>query len=320
MRILFVTSTRVGDAVLSSGLLSYLIDSYPGARITIACGPAAADLFRSVPGLERVIVLEKMIGSFHWLRLWVLCVGIWWDLVVDLRNAPLTYLLPASVQCHLKRNRNHEHRLIQLSSVLGLEANSWTPRLWVSDADLMCAQKLIPEGAPVLAIGPAANWQAKTWRANRFADLAHKITGPRGILAGGRVALFGRDDERPGVMQLIEALPRDRCLDLIGKPDLLQIYACLQRCALYVGNDSGLMHMAAAAGIPTLGLFGPSREELYGPWGIYCGYVRTPQTFDSIHPEGFDHLTSDSLMDDLMVETVKEALENVWRLKHEKTE
>ena len=320
MRILFVTSTRVGDAVLSSGLLSYLIDRYPGARITIACGPAAADLFRSVPGLERLIVLEKMIGSLHWLRLWLLCVGVWWDLVVDLRNAPLTYFLPARTQRHLRRNRKLEHRLIQISSVLGLEAKPWTPRLWVSEADIMRAKKLIPEGAPVLAIGPTANWRAKTWRADRFADLALKVTGPSGILSGGRIALFGRDDERPGVMQLIEALPKDRCLDLIGKPDLLQIYACLKRCEIYVGNDSGLMHMAAAAGIPTLGLFGPSREELYGPWGAHCSYVRTPQTFDSIHPEGFDHLTSDSLMDGLMVETVQEAVENVWRRKREEIE
>ncbi len=315
MRILFVTSTRVGDAVLSSGLLSYLIDSYPGARITIACGPAAADLFRSVPGLERVIVLEKMIGSLHWLRLWVMCVGIWWDLVVDLRNAPITYLLPASSQRHLGRSQKLGHRLVQLSTVLGLEAKPWAPRLWVSEADVICAQKLIPEGTPVLAIGPTANWRAKTWRADRFADLALKITGINGILSGGRIALFGRDDERPGVMQLIEALPTDRCLDLIGKPDLLQIYACLQRCDIYVGNDSGLMHLAAAAGIPTLGLFGPSREELYGPWGAHCSHVRTPQPFATIHPKGFDHLTSDTLMDSLMVETVEEALEKIWRQK-----
>ena len=65
MRILFVSSTRVGDAVLSTGLLDHLIDTHPGARITVACGPAAADLFRAVPGLERIIALEKMVGSLH---------------------------------------------------------------------------------------------------------------------------------------------------------------------------------------------------------------------------------------------------------------
>ena len=112
--------------------------------------------------------------------------------------------------------------------------------------------------------------------------------------------------------KLIEALPKERCLDLIGGPDLLEIFACLQRCDLYVGNDSGLMHIAAAAGVPTLGLFGPSKEELYAPWGPHCAFVRTPQSFDTIYPEGFNHITSDSLMDDLTMDTVATALVDVW--------
>ena len=59
MDILFVTATRIGDAVLSTGLISYLIDRYPGARLTIAAGPVAAPLFDAVPGLERLVVVEK---------------------------------------------------------------------------------------------------------------------------------------------------------------------------------------------------------------------------------------------------------------------
>ena len=99
---------------------------------------------------------------------------------------------------------------------------------------------------------------------------------------------------------------------MVGGPDLLEVYACLQRCDLYVGNDSGLMHIAAAAGVPTLGLFGPSQEELYAPWGRHCAPVRTPQSFDNIHPEGFNHITSDSLMDGLTVDMVAVALADVW--------
>ena len=312
MRILFVSSTRVGDAVLSTGLLNHLIETHPGARITVACGPAAADLFRSVPGLERIIALEKMVGSLHWFRLWALTVGTWWDLVVDLRNAPLTYLLPARRQHHFKRSPQIEHRLIEVSRVLGLGDTPPAPRLWPSEADRAQAATLIPDGTPVLAIGPTANWRAKTWRAERFAELALRVTAADGLFPGGRVALFGRADERPQVIQLIEALPKERCLDLIGGPDLLEIFACLQRCDLYVGNDSGLMHIAAAAGVPTLGLFGPSKEELYAPWGPHCAFVRTPQSFDTIHPEGFNHITSDSLMDDLTMDTVATALVDVW--------
>src|SRR3989442_10108478 len=66
MRILFVTATRIGDAVLSTGLLSHLIGRFPGARLTIAAGPVAAPLFEAGPGLERLIVLRKRRLSLHW--------------------------------------------------------------------------------------------------------------------------------------------------------------------------------------------------------------------------------------------------------------
>ena len=61
MDILFVTATRIGDAVLSTGLLGYLIERYPAARLTIAAGPVAAPLFEAVPQLERLIVVSKAI-------------------------------------------------------------------------------------------------------------------------------------------------------------------------------------------------------------------------------------------------------------------
>ncbi|MBT6093648.1 MAG: glycosyltransferase family 9 protein [Rhodospirillaceae bacterium] len=308
MRILFVSATRIGDAVLSTGLLGHLVESHPGARITVACGPAAAELFETVPGLERVIVMEKMVASLHWLRLWASSVTRFWDLVVDLRSAPLTYLLAAKRQAHMHKHKHHGHRIRQLAGVLGLQDNPPLPRLWSDDIHDQKAVQLIPEGPPVLAIGPTANWRAKTWRAENFAELCERVTGADGLLPGGRIALFGAPEERPEAIGLIESIPAEQRIDLLGQVGLLDIHACLKRCAFYVGNDSGLMHIAAAAGVPTLGLFGPSREELYGPCGALSDSVRTPQSFDDIHPDGFDHRTSDSLMDGLGVERVYDAL------------
>ena len=59
MHILFVTATRIGDAVLSTGLLSHLIGRYPMARLTIGAGPVAAPLFEAVPQLEQLEVIQK---------------------------------------------------------------------------------------------------------------------------------------------------------------------------------------------------------------------------------------------------------------------
>src|SRR4029077_8985256 len=80
--ILFITATRIGDAVLSTGLLSYLIDRFPNSRLTIAAGPVATPLFEAVPQLERLEVIEKKRWSAHWLPLYTAVVRRRWDLVV----------------------------------------------------------------------------------------------------------------------------------------------------------------------------------------------------------------------------------------------
>jgi len=96
MHILFISSNRIGDAVLSTGLLSHLNDRYPDAHITVACGPVAAPLFDALPGLERLILLRKEKYNLHWLKLWCQTVFRKWDLVVDLRRSAIAYLLWAT--------------------------------------------------------------------------------------------------------------------------------------------------------------------------------------------------------------------------------
>ncbi|MGC1301369.1 MAG: glycosyltransferase family 9 protein, partial [Caulobacteraceae bacterium] len=67
----------------------------------------------------------------------------------------------------------------------------------------------------------------------------------------------------------------------VGRVDLLTAYALLKRARLFIGNDSGLMHLSAAAGAPTLGLFGPSDERLYAPWGPKARALRGPRDFET---------------------------------------
>jgi ADP-heptose:LPS heptosyltransferase len=207
-------------------------------------------------------------------------------------------------------------RVERLARVLDLDQVP-PPRLWARAADLSAARELIPEGGPVLAVGPTANWRAKTWRAEYFSELIRRLTAADGILPGARVAVFGRDDERPMALGLLDALPGARRIDLVGRLDLLTAHACLERCAFYVGNDSGLMHLAAASGIPTLGLFGPTQERLYAPWGPHTGVVRTAVPFAEIFPKEFDHRNSDTLMDSLSVEMAEQGARDLWRRSRE---
>lgn len=311
MRILFVTSTRIGDAVLSSGLLAHLVERYPAARLTIACGPAAAPLFEAIPNLETIISLEKRRRSAHWLALWSRCAGKYWHLVVDLRRTGLAYLLPTFRRRLLGPGEPGLHKVRQYARALDLEEAA--PRIWTTIEHERRAQELIPDGAPVLGLGPTANWPGKEWRAERFAELARRLTGKGGILPGARLAVFSAPDERARALQSLASVPENRRIDLAGKLDLLTAHACLARCDFFVGNDSGLMHLAAAAGTPTLGLFGPSRPEHYAPWGPSTAFVRTAQSYEEIvGAPGYDHLTTGTLMDSLDCASAEAAARDLW--------
>jgi len=281
LNLLFVTSTRIGDAVLSTGLLDHLIARHPGARVTVACGAAAAPLFDAVPGLVRVVPMDKRKLLGHWLTLWLETVGRRWDVVVDLRGSALAWLLRARTRHVWHKPGGAAHRVVQLAAVLGL-ASPPAPRVWLAPAHLDAARRLIPDGAPVLALGPTTSWPGKQWPLERFAELAQRLTARDGPLADARIAVFAAPDERAAAAPLLERLPRGRIIDAIGAGDLPTVAAMLQRCTLYVGNDSGLMHLAAASGVPTLGLFGPSDDRHYAPWGARTAVARTPLSYDAL--------------------------------------
>ncbi len=312
MHILFVTATRIGDAVLSTGLLSHVIGRFPGARLTIAAGPAAAPLFEAAPGLERLIVLRKQRWSLHWLALYARTASRRWDLVVDLRGSALAWMLRADERRVMAKGDAGEHRVRQLGHLFGLDPPP-SPVLWTAPGHERAAEALLPPGAPVLAIGPAANWRGKQWRAEHFAELARRLTAADGPLSGARIAVLAASHERAQAAPLLAAMPAARVIDLVGKTDLLTAGAVLRRAAMFIGNDTGLMHIAAAAGAPTLGLFGPSPVAQYAPWGDATAVIRTAQPPEAMFGPGFDHRATDTLMDTLSVEMAEAAAGQLWR-------
>lgn len=263
MRILFITATRLGDAVLSTGLIEHLRTTYPSARFTVACGPVAAGLFARLPGLERVIVVEKRRHDAHWLALWRECVGQRWDLAVDLRGSATLFFLRAGRRVVMRGGRRPGHRLTHLAGTLGL-APPPLPTVWTAPADDRRAAALLPADTRIVALGPTANWDGKIWPASRFVALFERLRAAHPEL---RPAVFAGPGEAEAAIAapVLAALPG--AIDLRGVLSLPEIAACFRRVALFVGNDSGLMHLAAAAGAPTLGLFGPSRVDEYGPSG-----------------------------------------------------
>ena len=164
----------------------------------------------------------------------------------------------------------------------------------------------------MLAVAPAANWMGKTWPAERFAELVRRLTAPDGIPPGARVAVVAAPHEVFQARPVLQAAG-DRAINLVGTGDLLVSAACLQRAAFFIGNDSGLMHLAAAAGTPTLGLFGPSPEKRYRPWGPKAAFVRTPESFEELTgAPDFDFAARQCFMESLTVDTAEAEARRLW--------
>jgi ADP-heptose:LPS heptosyltransferase len=310
--ILFITATRIGDAVLSSGLIKFLAEQIPNARFTIVSGPLAAPLFAHVPGLDRVIVMEKGKGKGHWFKLWNQVRHKKWGLVVDLRGSGTALFLRREKRAIWKKSSDTLHKVIDAARVLKLEGDPPAPHLYITPevqalADQMLAPRKGEPAGPILAVGPASNWVGKIWPIERFAQTAQQLLGPQGPLAGGRLLIMGGPDDSRMVEELRMASARGRYVDLTGKVDLLTAYAALQRADLFIGNDSGLMHIAAAAGVPTLGLFGPSDERRYAPWGPNARPVRGPRSFEQFLAVDPDLSQAIRHMSDLPVATVVRA-------------
>ena len=255
----------------------------------------------------------------HWIDLWREIKGEKWDIIIDLRNT----LLSRVIKCDQKYIYSSMigadlHKVEQYSNVLETPVLAH-PVIWSTAEQEKKAAALIPDGGPVLAMGPTANWIGKMWPVERFISVQETLTGPNGILPGARVAVFAAPGEELIANKLLMSIDEDRRIDVIAKVDPGTAATAIKRCDLYVGNDSGLMHCAAAARVPTVGLFGPSYPGLYGPWGEHTTFVSTPETYDELiafegyHPDTLEF----SLMDSLKTGTVLEEIKKFWD-KHRK--
>jgi ADP-heptose:LPS heptosyltransferase len=307
--ILFITATNIGDAVLSSGLIKRLSDEIPNARFTIVAGPAAAPLFSFVPNLDELIVFAKQRDGSHWFDLWRKVRRRRWGLVVDLRGSAMARLVSTKRRAvYRKPAGGHPiHKVLEAARVLKIEDEPAAPYIYVPPEVEAYAADLTAGEGPILAIAPAATWVGKTWPLERFSRVAIKLLGPEGPLKNGRLMVLGGGKERKIALQLKDVAPRNRFIDLAGQVDLVTAYACLRRARLFIGCDSGTMHLAAAAGAPTLGLFGPSDERRYAPWGEHTRVVRGGRSFEELQAIDPDLNQAVCHMMDLSVERVYEA-------------
>ena len=279
MKVLLIGNTRIGDFILSSGLIAHLLDTYPDLRLTIACGYLCEPLTRHIPCVERVISIHKKPLNKHWLDLWHEVRDTHWDMIIDLRNSFVSRFARKKKVYRLTRPTGKLHKVEEYARVMGLSPVP-NPKIWIDDEHRAFAREIIPDGMQVIGIGPGASHLFKRWPAENFAELCEKLIAPDGPYPDAKIAIIGSPNELGPAKVIFDRLPVNRVIDLMSGTDLMNAAAAIERITLYIGNDHGLMHMSAALGTTTIGLFGPTPPTLYRPWGEKCSFVCSarPQT------------------------------------------
>jgi len=306
MKILVRATNWVGDAVMSIPALREIRGRWPNAEITILARPWVADLYRGQGYADRILVYDNK-GEHK---------GFWgrerlaralrqeiFDVAVLLQNAfdaawiawrariperigyardgrswLLTRAIPAPVRG--EKPDHEEYNYLEL-----LRRAGWLERLpqvdeisiAIADADRKKAlERLSAAGVRETAVriafaSGAAYGSAKCWEPERYAALADRLIAE----FGADVILFGAPQESEMAVRIMGAM-RSRACNLVGATKIGELPALLSTCRLFIGNDSGAMHVAGAAGVPVIGIFGPTDPEGTRPMTPQFTLIREP--------------------------------------------
>ena len=275
-RLLVVTLSNIGDVVMTTPVFEALATAYPNTLIDIFADARSAELLTQAPYAGEVFLYHKRAGWRARASLLRALRRRPYRVVVDLRSAILGYLLRADIRLCKPHSRSPGRHAVQehFAALAPLLPGLSPPpcRLYLSAHSASAAAKLLTAlpGRQWLALAPGANWPGKKWPRSHYRALL-ELAAPHfdgAILLGS-----GQDtDDVAAIADL--ALPT---LVTAGTTDLGTAAALLAQARAFVGNDSGLGHIAAAMGTPSLTVFGPGDPTRYRPWGIHAHIVLAPQ-------------------------------------------
>ncbi|MBI2870086.1 MAG: glycosyltransferase family 9 protein [Candidatus Omnitrophica bacterium] len=274
MKILLVTLTNIGDVILTTPVIANLFKKYPYARLTVLAGPRAAGLFEGAPGIDRVIAYDKKSSLAEKWRLILSLRREKFDQVVDLRHTLIPILLghPAASLVYPLKNRKELHcvdRHLAYLSRLGVETEEvyFIPRTHeaVHRVDELLSSKRVLPGEDIIVMSPGARSTLKTWTQEGFESVARALTGK-----GYRIVWIGGSDDQGLVGRLMQKAPKGNghsWVSLCGETSLQELAEVLRRIRLFIGTDSGPMHLARAVGTMTVSIFGPTDPSTCAPRG-----------------------------------------------------
>lgn len=271
-KILFITLSNIGDVILTIPTLLRLSKKYKNAKFDIVGDERSKILFKHCPLVNNFFVKDKSKGFIGVLRLINKLRFSRYDVAIDLRSDGLLYLIRADRKFYkIKNNAIHssEKHYLALKEPLVKALN---PKIWLSQEERKNAENLLPNKyKSILVFGLGANSQHKVWPTHFYAELANRLGNRFDLLV-----LVGDSKDNKLLPSFIQNYKRP-LLNLSGKVDLLTTAAILEKAELFIGNDSGLGHIASAVKTKTFTIFGPGEPKRYRPCGDNAYWYQNKQ-------------------------------------------
>jgi len=292
-RILVIRLSSLGDIILTTPVLDALKENYGNSEISFLTKQKYQGLFESDPRVDSVIYFEaegKDKGVSGLLRLRGSLNREKIDLIVDLhsnlRSFLVRLLVRAGKKVHYHKKliprflmvRFKRWRVKPVSTVdnylkslgeIGIRAWSRIPRLYSKKESEIWAENFFVENGLLrdqilIGVAPGAKWETKRWDLDRFSSMAKHLSQDLPV----KILLVGDKDALKPIEEIENYAGKERTIQAVDLP-LDRLIALVKRCGLFISNDSGLMHLASALGVPTIGIFGPTSPGLgFSPSGL----------------------------------------------------
>ena len=274
MKILVISSNLIGDTILSTGVIRFFNKQNPEAKFTFVIGPSAGPIFKNFKSVEKIITVSKKKFNIHWLEIVYNCYGKKWDVIIDFRSSLLSYLLSHNKKFIFKKKTNINH-IEQLSDYFGFDCSELF--IATNNEEEQIVKKNISDNFNYFVIFPGGNWKPKIWSVENYNFLLKKILSKnkniKFILVGSQV------EEKIYHSEITKNIDSKYILNLFGA-SLTQTAAYMKKSKIFIGNDSGLSHIASASNLKSIVLFGPTNDKIYGPFQKHSQVVRTNESYD----------------------------------------
>ena len=271
-KILFVPLSNIGDAVMTLPTLIYLKKMHPYAKFDLICDARSVEIFQFFPSINKIYIRDKKGGISYQFRFIRKIRQTHYDLAVDLKTDFLLWFLRAKRKIRKVNNKSlHsvEKHFISICSNLKKIPN---PKIYIPTKLQNNIKNIFPSNkGKTIALALGANSNHKVWPTENYVRLLKLLK-----IHFENIILIGSKNEMDKA-QLFKKLYTKKVFDFCGKLTLLETASIIKKSDFFIGNDSGLGHIASAVNTQNFIIFGDGDPDRYRPWGNKSSWYQNPE-------------------------------------------